>query len=116
MESEKVSKIPIPYELSQWDSRTEVFYKCPECGCDMRLLGRRQNYCYKCGLKLDWEFCIQYVTEEIKEKYWSAETTFYNNEIDINEMKQVQNNIMFEVYEFACERRREETNKWKAKK
>ena len=107
MESEKVSKIPIPYELSQWDSRTEIFYKCPKCGCDMRLLGKRQNYCYECGLKLDWEFCIQYVTEEIKEMYWNAEKSFYNNEIDFKKMKQIQNNIMFEVYEFACRKRRE---------
>ena len=101
------SKTPIPYELSQWGGRTEVFYRCPKCGCDMRLLGRRQKYCYDCGQKLDWEFCIQHVTTEVKELYWNAEKSFYNNEITHEEMKQIQNDIMFEVYEFACRKKRE---------
>ena len=29
---------PIPYALSQWDSGTEILYKCAKCGCDFRTL------------------------------------------------------------------------------
>lgn len=101
-------QIPIPYALSQWDSRTEVFYQCPKCGCRMKLLGRRQNYCYECGQELDWEFCIQYVTDKIKEKYWGAEIDYHRQKISYKEMKRIQNDIMFEVYEFACNERRKQ--------
>jgi hypothetical protein len=103
-------KVPIPYQLSQWGSGTEVFYKCPKCGCDMRLLGRRQNYCYECGQKLDWKFCIQYVTEEIKEQYCGAEISYFKGKITYEEKKQIQNNIMFEIYRFASKKKKELQN------
>lgn len=106
----KKSRIPIPYQLSQWNGRTEVFYKCPTCGCDMRLLGSRQNYCYDCGQKLDWEFCIRYVTEEVKGMYWGAEESYYKGGITYEEMKQIQNDIMCEIYKFACKKKKELKN------
>lgn len=108
MNSEKKeSKIPIPYALSQWDSRTEVLYKCPKCGCNMALLGSIQNFCYNCGQELDWEFCIRHVTDKIKEEYWGAEIAYHRQKISYNGLKKFQNDIMFEIYEFACRNKRE---------
>ena len=104
------AKIPIPYQLSQWDSKTEVFYKCPQCGCDMRLLGNRQNYCYDCGQKLDWKFCIRYVTEDVKCMYLGAEKFYFEGCITYEEMKQKQTEIMFEVYRFANKKKKEIEN------
>ena len=60
---------PIPYALSQWDSGTEVFYRCPKCGCDFRLLGSRIKFCYECGEKINWQDCIKYAPKQIKQEY-----------------------------------------------
>ena len=104
--NKSVTKIPIPYSLSQWGSGTEVFYKCPECGCDMRVLGHRQKYCYECGQKLDWEFCLLYAGEETKEAYCKAEESWHKGEITFEQMKEIQNNLMWEIYKLACDQRR----------
>lgn len=74
----------------------------------MRLLGQNQNYCYKCGQKLDWEFCPTHVTEEVRNEYQEYECQFFNGLITIGEMEVRQKNIMFQIYEEACNQRRKQ--------
>lgn len=60
---------PIPYALSQWDTGTEILYKCAKCGCDFRILSHQENYCHQCGLKLDWTRSPRYCSPEFKKRY-----------------------------------------------
>ena len=60
---------PIPYQLSQYGSGTEILYKCANCGADFRILGRQHDFCHKCGTKQNWEISPQYCSPEFKEEY-----------------------------------------------
>ena len=90
--------IPIPYTLSQWGDGSEVFYKCPKCGQDFRLLGSRQNYCFNCGIKLDWEFTIKNVTPDIKSLYQSFRRDYHLGKIDYKTMRQLEDNLFDKLY------------------
>lgn len=60
---------PIPYALSQWNTGTEVLYKCAKCGCDFRILGQHEHYCHLCGVKLDWTKSPVHCSEQFKSEY-----------------------------------------------
>lgn len=60
---------PIPYALSTWDSRTEMFYKCCACGQDFRMFGNRELFCHNCGLKQDWSDSPTNCSEKFKKEY-----------------------------------------------
>ena len=92
-DNQKDKVIPRPYTLSQWGDGSEVFYECPKCGQDFRLLGSRQNYCFNCGIKLDWEFTIKNVTPEIKSLYQSFERDYHRLKIDYKTMYQLKKKI-----------------------
>ena len=53
---------PIPYALSTWDSRTEMFYKCCACGQDFRMFGNRMESEY--GYTNHWNY--RFTTREIE--------------------------------------------------
>ena len=42
--------VPMPYKIPLGTS--DLYYKCPKCGCDLRVLGNVQKYCFQCGIKL----------------------------------------------------------------
>lgn len=60
---------PVPYALSTWSPRTEVFYRCSECGQDFRMFGDRELFCHNCGLKQDWSDSPKHCSEEFKDEY-----------------------------------------------
>ena len=99
-------QIPLPYDLSQDGKRTEVLYICPVCRVDLRLLGNKQNYCFRCGQRLDWEFCLKEVTESISNIYWGYGDEYYSGKCGYDEMKRNQNYIIEEIYNLACEGRK----------
>ena len=94
---------PIPYTLSQWGDRTEVLYKCPKCGQDFRLLGDKQNYCFNCGIKLDWRFTLKRVTKELSDLYYGYEERYYKGETSLSKCKELQGYLMEELYKFIKE-------------
>ena len=104
-EEDKV--IPRPYTLSQWGDCSEVFYKCPKCGQDFRLLGDKQNYCFNCGIKLDWEFTLKNVTPDIKDLYQSFERDYYQDKIDYDTMDQLKKNLFNELYKLIKDKAKE---------
>lgn len=75
---------PIPYALSQWDSRTEVFYKCSECGQSFKMFGNKELFCHNCGLRQDWSDSPQNCSQEFKDKY---EDLVYNKHAHIRGSK-----------------------------
>ena len=105
-ESKEKEATPVPYSLSQWNSGTEILYMCPTCGCDLRMLGNIQNYCYKCGQKFDWRELPKYCSEEFKAEYRSIENKYANNEIAYEEMTAQQKEMFFKIYEKACMKKR----------
>ena len=66
---QKIKKKPIPYQLSQWDSRTEIFYKCPDCGQDFRFFGSKEKFCHDCGCAIDWSTSERFCTPEFQQQY-----------------------------------------------
>lgn len=102
-------EIPLPYTLSQWERGKEVFYKCPKCGCDLRLLGNRQNYCFDCGQKLDWESTIKEVSQEFKNTYEKLYEDYYRGKIDYKDLELKKTQMMLDLYKTI----KEEKNKQK---
>ena len=45
---------PIAYRISQWDSCTEIIYKCSKCNTSFAALGYNEKYCHNCGEEQDW--------------------------------------------------------------
>ena len=72
--------VPVPYQLSMWDSMTEIFYECHKCKCDMRLLGRHQNYCYKCGQALNWDNLPTNLIQQDAKEYWGIQNEYEKRE------------------------------------
>lgn len=99
--------IPRPYTLSQWGDGSEVFYECPKCGQDFRLLGSRQNYCFNCGIKLDWEFTIKNVTPEIRDLYRGFRRDYHQDKIDYNTMRQLKKNLFDQLYKSIKDKAKE---------
>lgn len=62
---------PIAYDISQWDTRTEIFYKCPTCSTSLKLLGNKAKFCYQCGCEIEWKDIPLHVTEKISNRYHS---------------------------------------------
>ena len=67
---EKGALRPIAYQLSGWDSKTEVFYKCANCGQDFRLLGQLEKYCHSCGKKQNWKGFVKYCSKDFSDLYF----------------------------------------------
>lgn len=99
--------IPEPYTLSQWSDGSEVFYKCPKCGQDFRLLGNRQNYCFNCGIKLDWKFTIKNVTPDIENLYLSYHQDYRRGIIDYKTFEQLKKNLFKELYRLIKDKSKE---------
>lgn len=62
---------PIAHSLSPWGSRTEILYMCPACGCDFRILGNRNHFCFNCGQEIQWQDVGLCVTEKTANEYHS---------------------------------------------
>jgi len=62
-------KKPIPFQLAMWYESSEMLYKCPKCGCDLRILGDLENHCHGCGVKLDWSDSPRDCSDEFRVKY-----------------------------------------------
>lgn len=45
---------PIAYRISQWDSCTEIIYKCSKCNASFAILRYNEKYCHNCGQKQNW--------------------------------------------------------------
>ena len=60
---------PIPYALTQWDSRREVFYKCPVCGQTFKFFSLTELFCHNCGQEIDWSGMPKYCSEEFQKQY-----------------------------------------------
>jgi len=76
-------KIPIAYNISQWGSATEILYCCPNCETSFSILGKRNKFCYNCGIEIQWHNVLLNVDKDIAEKY-------HNN---YNEQKEIILNI-----------------------
>lgn len=99
--------IPRPYTLSQWADGSEVFYKCPKCGQDLRLLGNRQNYCFNCGIKLDWGFTIKNVTPDVESLYQSFERDYPRGKIDYSTRCKLKKNLFDQLYKSIKDKAKE---------
>ena len=60
---------PVPYQLSQWDSRRQIFYRCPICGQDFRFYAELEKFCHNCGNKINWENVPKYCSEDFQKQY-----------------------------------------------
>lgn len=100
---------PIPYELNPW-SEQQVLYRCPSCFCDMRILGREQNYCYKCGQKLDWSGCAEHVSQSTVAKYKDLEKIERLGEISFEEMKVRRIELLIRAAQFNKEDKKNESS------
>lgn len=45
---------PIVEGVSNWDSCTEILYKCPKCNTSFRILSHHEKFCHNCGQKINW--------------------------------------------------------------
>ena len=100
---------PIPYELNPW-SEQQVLYRCPSCFCDMRILGREQNYCYKCGQKLDWSGCAEHVSQSTVAKCKDLEKIERLGEISFEEMKVRRIELLIRAAQFNKEDKKNESS------
>jgi predicted amidophosphoribosyltransferase len=89
--------VPIPCDLNERDGKT-LYYLCPRCAGSLRLLGRKQNYCYECGEKLNWEYSPEHASDETAQKYWDIEKSWKCGEIRYLQVIEKQKELMYEIY------------------
>lgn len=102
---------PIAVALSQWNSQTEILYACPRCGQDFRILGQNEQYCHKCGQKIDWSVITKgnqnlqrlYFDENNmfplhKQRRLMDEINYLNNKIPLNN----EPCELMDYFEFSC--------------
>lgn len=88
---------PKPCDISVYKENYEIIYECPMCECSLRLLGRRQNYCYKCGTKFDWNNFTDYLTKEQSNKYDNIFEQYENYKINYIEYKKQMQSLLDEI-------------------
>jgi hypothetical protein len=98
-------ELPIPCELSKWDNKT-VLYICPKCAESLRYFGRKQNYCHKCGEKLDWQYAPEQASEETVKKYFDNEKCYMEGKIKFLEYFDIQRGILYEIYKDGLAKKR----------
>lgn len=47
--------IPRAVDISGYGSRTQIIYSCSKCGTSFRTLGEYEEFCHKCGTKVNWD-------------------------------------------------------------
>lgn len=92
----KKTAIPMPYKIPLGTS--DLYYKCPKCGCDLRVLGNVQKYCFQCGIKLDWSHCPESVSKEFREEYEQYFQKFMNNQLSYQEMYAAEQWLLRHLY------------------
>ena len=45
---------PIAHQICTWGEYKEILYKCPKCNTDFRIFKKQMNYCFGCGMEIDW--------------------------------------------------------------
>lgn len=63
---------PIISRIGQWDSATELIYKCPKCNVEFNFYGPLERYCHNCGVHLGWHNLLKCVSPKIAKAYHSA--------------------------------------------
>ena len=63
---------PIISRISQWDSKTELIYKCPKCNVEFNFYGPHEKYCHNCGVHIDWHGLLKCAPSQIAKAYHSA--------------------------------------------
>ena len=87
---------PKPNSISQWGRGDEIFYVCPKCKTDLRLLSYRQNFCFNCGIKFDWTKAQLKLTPGQREEYYKICGEYSRGEIDFKTREQ-KLKLFFEV-------------------
>ena len=84
---------PIPYQLSMWNTMTEIFYKCAVCGQNFKFYFNDEHYCHNCGNEIDWTNVPHYCTEEFKNRY---NKLVYDEHMPYNSEQVIK--LMYEIY------------------
>lgn len=78
-------KKPIATRISQWNSGTEVLYRCPICHASFAIYGAKEKFCHNCGEQLDWGVLVR-VNNLTAKQYHNAELAVQTSMIEkINE-------------------------------
>lgn len=90
---------PIPYALSQWDSRTEIFYKCPKCGQSFKLNGQHEKFCHNCGLEIDWQDMPSHCSLGQRALADSIQKNYEDFHHDYTKFQEEMIKLYFEIYQ-----------------
>lgn len=85
--------LPIAERISQWNTMTEILYKCPKCESSFAILGSQVKYCFNCGIKINWKV-YDSCPDVFAKLYHHTSTTYEIQQemmIGINKMNKVLN-------------------------
>jgi DNA-directed RNA polymerase subunit RPC12/RpoP len=63
---EESPMLPIATDISGWNDRTEIIYSCGNCGQDFRMFMDREQYCHRCGKRVDWGYCRRAISHPLE--------------------------------------------------